>query len=325
MDSRSVYYFYLWNLVTHGRRLGGSPCPANLLDSTLEELTIPALQPQFVGICSYLRFFCPSNGINTQRPVSLSAEKKALRGQSTTMTWKKSSALLPWDGTIDWSVKGPSVFDDTEEELDAATLRPGFHSQRSSDLWIFQYGLRYIPGAGDLNLYRTVKVEQLPGTATVAQVLAKVHGEVYSACLSDTSAITGWYTAVVVFVSQRDALEFVFSNVSGLRIEGTVAKPSLVCTPTYPMSAEMRKLIAIRGHTRCIAISHITGHQVVLLNKVLDQSACRLYVESRDEAAGTFYIRFHTIKMASMAYALLNGHPHLAGCEISFYKRSVRS
>ncbi|RMJ28629.1 hypothetical protein PHISP_00486 [Aspergillus sp. HF37] len=168
---------------------------------------------------------------------SLSAEKKALRGQSTTTTRKDPSTLLPWDGTIDWSVKGPTVFEDAEEELDAASLRPGFHSQRSSDLWIFQYGLRYIPGAGDVNLYRTVKVEQLPGTTTVAQVLAKVHKEVYSACLSDTSAITGWYTAVVVFVSQRDALEFVFSNMSGLRIGRTVLSQVLCArrpTPCQP-------------------------------------------------------------------------------------------
>lgn len=217
------------------------------------------------------------------------------------------------------------MFDDADEELDALRHRPGFQTQRSSDLWIFQYGLRYIPSAGDGNLYRSVKVEGLPVSTTMAQVLAKVHGDIYSACLSDTRTITGSLTAIVIFVSQRDALEFVYSNISGLRVGSTVAKSSLVHTPTYPLSNEMRSLILKDSRTRCVCVSQISKRQVELLNKALDRSVCRQYVESHEEVPGEVRIRFHSIKMASVAYTLLTRHPYLSSCDINFYKVSVRS
>ena len=217
------------------------------------------------------------------------------------------------------------MFDDADEELDALRRRPGFQSQRSSDLWIFQYGLRYVPGAGDPDLYRTVKIEPLPVKTTIAQILTKVRGDVYSACLCNTSTITGSLTAIIIFVLQQDAIEFVYSNKSGLRIESTVAKPSLVHTPTYPMSAEMTSLIFEDGNTRCISISQASKDQVKLLNGVLDSSICRQYVESQEEESDKVYIRFHSIKMASVAYSILIHHPGLGGCQINFHRMSSLS
>lgn len=232
---------------------------------------------------------------------------------------------MPWDGNINWSVKGPSAFDDNEEELEAVNCRPAFQSYRSSDLWIFQYGLRYLPGVGETNRYRTVKVEQVPRHATLGHILAKAEGEVYSASLADTSAITGSNTAFVVFVFERDAEEFVNGTRSGLRIGETLAKTSLIHTPTYPMSAEMKSLIFQHGRTRCLVIYEITKSQVEILNSVLGQFARRQYVESHVSEEGVVYVRFPSIRMATSAYNMLKSDPTFHGCYITFYRSSAGS
>lgn len=224
-------------------------------------------------------------------------------------------------------MEGPTVFDDHDEELDAVAHCRGFESGgRSSDLWVFQYGLRYIPTAGENNLYRTVKIEQLPGSVTLNHIFPKFHGEVYSSSIFNTSPIIGSNTAIVTFVWQSDALEFVYSTPeSGLRIGPVRVIPTLVHTPTYPMSAEMKMLVLRLGHTRCLAISP-PASKVDRLNRFLDRFLERLNVESRKEnEAGEVCVRFHSIKMASTMQTILSRSSTLGDCEVRFYSASRAS
>ena len=229
--------------------------------------------------------------------------------------------LTEWDGQLRWAVKGPSIFDDEDDEMDAFSYRPNIMSrQPSSDLWIFQYGLRYRPDADDGNVYRTVKIDQLPSTTTLDQILPVIDGEMYSARLLNTRHIVGSNTAIVTFVQQSDAMQLLrFAHQSGKKIQvGTgSARVSLVPTPTYPISAEVEKLIQ-KGHTRCLAVSNITEKESRALDHIIDRSVCSNYLECMEERAGTVYIRFHSIKMGSIAYDLLNHHPSLRSAQVKF-------
>lgn len=234
---------------------------------------------------------------------------------------------MPWDGDIRWKVEGPTVFDDPDEELDAVAHCRGFQSdRRSSDLWVFQYGLRYIPAAGESNIYRTVKIEQLHGSDTLHHIVPKIHGEVYSASVFNTSPITGSYTAIVTFVWQSDALDFIHATrESGLRVESTTVKPSLVNTPTYPMPAGMKTRILQYGYTRSIAIS-VPASNIDLLNQFLDESLNPLKVECREQnEAGEVCVRFHSIKVASGMLDLLKRSPGLGDYGVRSYQASQES
>ncbi|KAL1975453.1 hypothetical protein VTN31DRAFT_3845 [Thermomyces dupontii] len=90
-----------------------------------------------------------------------------------------------WDGSINWKKQHGELFDED------------------------QSGIRYIPPPEESDVYRTVKIENLPANATMDQVLGQVcYGDVYSAHLLNTAGITGYHTAIIVFLSQREAIDF---------------------------------------------------------------------------------------------------------------------
>lgn len=233
---------------------------------------------------------------------------------------------VPWDGNIRWTIKGCSIFEDQQDEADAFSYRPNLLTRQPvSDLWIFQYGLRYIPAEAEPNIFRTVRIEKLASNVRLSQILPLVPGWIYSASLCNTSLITGYNTAIVVFVLEKDALDFVQKSKEGLRLGFCVASVALIHTPTYPMTTEMSQLIHEKGYTRCLVISNFRRSLRGEIHRVLRRNAYYNYIESVEEGqvVGDVYVRFYSIKKAAAAYDLFQGHPSFERCSIKFLRKAA--
>ena len=231
---------------------------------------------------------------------------------------------VPWDGQPRWAIKGCSVFDDQQEEANALYYPHNLISRVPlSNRLVFQYGLRYIPSMTETNIYRTVTIGNLPANITLSQVLLNVFGEVYSARLFDTKAITGYNTAIVIFLLESEARDFVENAGEGLHVGSALATAALVNTPTYPMPAEMDHLVN-KGYSRCLVVSEVSATIQKDICGVLNRSAYHSYIEGikAGPSAGQVTIRFHCIKSAVAVLSLLQGHPSFRKCSVSFLKKS---
>ncbi|GFG22661.1 uncharacterized transporter C1002.16c [Aspergillus udagawae] len=254
---------------------------SNILDSHLDDIRVPTLQPKTPQKRIHLAVTDPNQlrTVSLQRTASdvlldagiedlmipvLEPERKPLvvarvrKNSDVPKLYRSGMDTVPWDGNIRWAIKGCSIFENQQEEADAFSYRPNLLSRQSvSDLWIFQYGLRYIPAGRESNVFRTVRIEKLASNVTLSQVLPSVPGEIYSASLCNTSPITGYNTSIIVFVFERDALDFVRKSKEGLPLGFCVANVALVHTPTYPMTSQMSQYTFHQGYTRCLVISNL--------------------------------------------------------------------
>ncbi|RDK46099.1 hypothetical protein M752DRAFT_323872 [Aspergillus phoenicis ATCC 13157] len=312
-----------------------NPCAQNstaplssLLDSGLDDIKVPSLQPLSpIKKSSVIRITIQKQP--TERATSLLIDQHVdslsipvLEPQKVQLPWltrpvcvkkqpfvtMKPPVLVPWDGTIKWALVGCSVFENTDEELDALLYCPNI------------FGLRYIPAESDRDVYRAVTIEELPSDVTPQQLLPLIHGEIYSAHLLDTVSITGSNTAFIVFVTQADTFDFLETSGGSLALGATQAKVTLVSTPTYPMTAGMARLVFEEGHTRCVCISGVRDTLKAEIRRVLGRSPYLDYLERIEDGQvlGEVYLRFHSIKVATAAYGLLKSHPSFHECKFRF-------
>ncbi|GKZ43051.1 hypothetical protein AbraIFM66951_003416 [Aspergillus brasiliensis] len=284
-----------------------------LIDQHVDSLSIPVLEPQRVST----RF-----GATTTIPqVRLPWLTRPVCVKKQPFNTMELPELVPWDGTIRWALKGCSVFENTDEELDALLYRPNIVSKGSpAELWMFQFGLRYIPAGQDRDVYRAVTIEKIPSNVTLQQVLPLIPGNIYSAHLLDTASITGSSTAFITFATQADTYDFLETSGGSLVLGATQAKVTLVPTPTYPMAAEMARLVFEEGYTRCVCISGVRDTLQAEVRRVLSRSPHIDYLERIEDGQvfGEVYARFHSIKAAIAAYGLLKSHPSFNGCKLRF-------
>lgn len=149
---------------------------------------------------SSVRFEAPSSKASTAPSVTTPSVTEASTSLSSATTRSAKTVEIPWDGKIRWALGTSGVFDSPDEEQGVASIRSNFISQRktASELWVFQYGLRYIPGPAQGNSFRTVKIEDLPLSTTMDQVLEAIRGgDVFSAQLLNTGFLTGDRKSVV--------------------------------------------------------------------------------------------------------------------------------
>ncbi|KAL4929190.1 fungal specific transcription factor domain-containing protein [Aspergillus undulatus] len=240
----------------------------------------------------------------------------------------KMSVLDPkWDGKMSWALKGSSVFDGAEEELDAFHTRSNMLVARQPyfELWVFQYGLRYIPSISDRDVYRTIRIDELPPDRSLSQILPLVVGEIYSARLADTSAITGYNTAMIIFVTQEEALKFVV-GVKTKVYPLPFGKLVPVHTPTYPIPADTERLIKRDGYTRTIGIFHTKPTLKMELTRVLTNPYLKyaMQLEGIEDgpAHGEVDVKMISVKGAAMVFEWLRKHPTLGQCQFRFLKQN---
>lgn len=233
---------------------------------------------------------------------------------------------MEWDGSISWALKGSSIFNDADEEIDAFNARSNMiERQPYSELWVFQYGLRYIPTLSDLDVYRTIRIEDLPRGVVMSQILPLIVGEVYCARLADTSNITGYNTAMVTFVTQKDAVKFVT-----LIINKTIILPFgklvPVHTPSYPMPAETERLITDEGYTRTLGIFHIRPSLKAEIMRALNNTNFKYFLQVEvvgdGPAVGEVSVKMLSVKAAAMLFEWLRRHPTLGKCQFRFLRQN---
>ncbi|PTU23523.1 hypothetical protein P175DRAFT_0556170 [Aspergillus ochraceoroseus IBT 24754] len=285
----------------------GSAGSEGLLDVSLDKLKIPVLEPQ-----------CASSSF-THHPDSPTQTKTEPEAQTDL-----SISSAPWDGSLRWALTGASIFDNPGEENDAFRYRANMISRQPlSELSVFQYGLRYIPSGNDIDAYRTVRVEELPAEISLSQILACVRTEIYSARLADTMAITGANTGIITFVTQDDAVQFLTQVVDN-SITLPAGKVVPVCTPTYPIPADIARLIAEEGHTRSIGVYSFRGALNDEVLSLIHRPAYmfRAQIEGIEDgpAPGEITIKMLSVKAAAAVFALLRGHPSLRRCQLRFLK-----
>ncbi|KAL3476764.1 hypothetical protein BJX99DRAFT_136337 [Aspergillus californicus] len=319
-----------------------SPLSIDLLDG-IEEIQIPILCPQavtpvrdentpplLVGSDALLDFLVERLKAPTFEPkcapsIALTPTRK--RDATHPNTKKKTSSIVAmWDGNISWALKGASIFDDADEEFSAFNSRSNMLiRQPYSELWVFQYGLRYIPTISERDAYRTIRIEQLSCEKTLNQILPHVVGEIYSAQLANTVAMTGYNTAMITFVTTNDALQFVAAIASQ-----TVAVPGNVVpvhTPTYPIPADMARLIVDEGYTRSIGIFHHRKTLRAEISRILTRPGqmFNLQVESVYDgpAAGEISVKMFSVKAAAGVMEMLKRHASLGNCQFRFLKQDA--
>ncbi|KAL2868769.1 transcription factor domain-containing protein [Aspergillus lucknowensis] len=228
-----------------------------------------------------------------------------------------------WDGKIAWALKGASIFDSIDEEFGAFNSHSNMLiRQPYSNLWVFQYGLRYIPSVADNNVYRAIRIDELPPQITLSEILPLVVGEVYCARLADTAAITGFNTAMITFVTEKDALRFIATSANNsFPLPGKIVP---VHTPTYPMPANIEGMIK-DGYTRCLAVSDPRRSLKQEITRVLTRThyMYSLQIQSIDDGPvpGEVAVSMFSVKAAAAVFHLLQGHLTSGKCQFRFLKQ----
>lgn len=202
------------------------------------------------------------------------------------------------------------------------------------DEYFFHYGLRYIPKPTDRDVYRTVRIENLPDGTTLDKVLAQVYyGDIFSADLLNTFPITGYHTARLVFLHQKAAEEFFkHAKRKGFMIEGVRAQVALERTATYPVGAILQDAIRKQSCTRCVTIEELPEALLDYVEAAISQTYLMNSIESYskgydndsdDESCKvtvSVQIRFHSMRAAFSAYAELNRNIFLRNCILKYDK-----
>lgn len=230
------------------------------------------------------------------------------------------STANPYPVWLRWVISESGVFESQKEELSAVRYGKSHNDlfMNVRDNSFFQWGLRFIPKPGQDNIFRTVVIEKLPRTVTLDRILPQIRGgEVFSASLMDTSTISGSASALITFVHQAGALNFLrLVARDGFFLGISPAQVRPVPTPTYIMSNEIETQIYQFGRTRCVLISS-HSHKALKqeVSRVLSQSRLRHCVECFGErdSDGEVTVRFHSIKMAWAACLALASDSKLQG------------
>jgi hypothetical protein len=182
----------------------------------------------------------------------------------------------------------------------------------------FRYEIRYVPLETDSDFLRAVLISNLPKDIELREVLQRVRGgEIHNATLCDTTTLTGSKTAMVVFINEDAAQEYI-KYVSEHPIlfedEGDERKAEfeLIRTPTYPLSlGQKRRLSGTYKQTRCLAIENFPAS--LSLGRLEDDLAggypfraahlLDLYIDEE----GTLHLEFSNFWAAGSAYGILTG------------------
>jgi hypothetical protein len=234
------------------------------------------------------------------------------------------STANPHPEGLRWVIRESGVFDTQKEEMSAVhygkTHNNLFKNVRDNSF--FQWGLRFIPKPGQDNIFRTLVIEDFPNSVTLDRILPQIRGgAVFSASLMNTSTITGSATALITFVHQVGALNFLrLVSREGFFIGISPAKVRPVPTPTYLMSNEIETQIYHFGRTRCVLVSS-PSHKALKqeVSRVLSQSRLRHSVECFGERDndGEVTVRFHSVKSAWAACMTLASDSKLQGVSIN--------
>ena len=224
-----------------------------------------------------------------------------------------------------WSVE--KIFDSAREHKDAVLEYKRNAKSGKKDISypdFFTYGIHYVPDNHEQNNYRTVAISGLSPSVTMRALLEKVRGGiVVDAKLLDTTKIAGSSTALVTFLYERSALAYKdHTQHHPIAFSNTVARISIVPTPTWPMPFNLRSGILRSSHTRCLEVHNLprntslaTVKQELTSSPVMKSSSLECM---RLGADGTLTLRFTSIRAAVKNSGLFTNASRYRGCTIKY-------
>lgn len=208
-----------------------------------------------------------------------------------------------------WALDSATVFNTREEEVGAARYPGNIIGRPLAENMFFQWGLRYIPPVHTGDVYRSVLIEKLRQGVSLGEILPQIRGgQIYSASLCDTSAITKYLTALIVFVYEAGASAFLRRvEQEGLYVGFTAVSVRRVPTPTYLIKPAITQVIRSQDRTRCLVVASPDPTLKAALHEILTNSGLGTQVEcfGEKDPEGVTSIRFHSIKAAIRAYEML--------------------
>ncbi|KIN03908.1 hypothetical protein OIDMADRAFT_143392 [Oidiodendron maius Zn] len=174
----------------------------------------------------------------------------------------------------------------------------------------FRYGIQYVPSEMDSNYLRGIMISNLPKDIELRDVLARVRGgEVVCATLLDTEKLTGGLTAMIQFlhqVSAEEYLSYTKDHPFSFSSSNEKAEVTLLKTPTWPLTTGHYPLILKQRQTRCLAIPlfpkefsiadlklRISHHLATYTAEVPD-----IYTDEQE----TLHLEFSSMVAAHLAY-----------------------
>ena len=126
----------------------------------------------------------------------------------------------------------------------------------------FRYGIRFKPGPGDTDIYRTIVISGLSKDTTMGQILQNVRGGMlFRVHLLDTWRFMGSNSALVVFLYEHGAFAYdEYTSKHPIIINGQKLRIKLVKTATYPIDPKTRNAIEVHHHTRCLEVHNFPRH-----------------------------------------------------------------
>ncbi|KAJ5754122.1 uncharacterized protein N7511_008275 [Penicillium nucicola] len=240
------------------------------------------------------------------------------------------------DCRIEWAPGVNDIFDG----FDGLKQRKGkgkqcftFDRVTVPGLSMMTYGLRYVPPDGELenrlvkdlgesNIYRTVKIEGLRHHTEVKDILPYVRGGVVlSASMYNTVALIGSYTAIIIFLEEQGAENFLGRvNRQGFFVPSETVYLSQIKTPTYPISNTLHDLIYKKGRRRTLVLCGSQQRLKAQIHRFLCQKnrIDRLEAFGRNDAADQVSFRFVSIAAAIDVHAMLLRIPFFESCNPTF-------
>ncbi|KAL8928244.1 MAG: hypothetical protein Q9208_001954 [Pyrenodesmia sp. 3 TL-2023] len=189
---------------------------------------------------------------------------------------------------------------------------------------LFRYGTRFRPEPTERDIYRTVLVDNLPSTLRLLTLLHRVKGgPVLDAKLLNTVSLNGKLSAMITFVHEYGANAFVNGTCSRPLVFDTIrARVTLLPTPTYPMSKNLRTAILVHSHTRCLEVQNfpkgIKPAELERELRVYETMTTHRIEAKRMRPDGVLELRFTSIGYAGRAYGILTSRVRYRRCIVRF-------
>ncbi|KAI9833488.1 MAG: hypothetical protein M1819_003646 [Sarea resinae] len=185
-------------------------------------------------------------------------------------------------------------------------------------------GVRYLPFAHHPDVFRTVMMQKIPPGVALHDVLEKVRGGlVVSARLLSTEVICGTQTAMVTFLRESAALDYIdFATTNSITFAGSQAQISFAETATWPSTQCIRDGIEQHGHSRCLRIYDLPSKApVAMLKKKLhpvEYYGVHVIDHREDGLSGDLEVRFSSVATSVLARAILKLTPAYCRSRINF-------
>ena len=219
-----------------------------------------------------------------------------------------------------------STFFEMDAELSSALFinqrNVGANDLRHPDF--FKYGLRFTPSNNQRNIYRTVTISGIPVNITMRMILDNVRGgAILEFKLLNTLKVTGSNTALIIFLHEHSALAYEeHAKRHPVMFDGSVAKVTVVPTPTWPIKPKLYQAVFNHQHSRCLEV-HSFPRSISPSRLRKDIGHCEeldldhlIHMEMRKD--GTLLLQFSSIDAAGWAYGMLSSFRAYRNCEPCF-------